>query len=66
MAKTELKPCPYRVHGERRASLTVSGEYYYNETFLPCMGAECPAFDERKTMCWRDGTGMDMRRADNG
>lgn len=40
----KLKPCPYRVHGERTPSLTVSGEYYYNETFMPCMGAECACY----------------------
>lgn len=34
---SELMPCPYRVHGERTMSLTVAGEYYYNEYFMPCM-----------------------------
>ena len=42
----ELKPCPYRVHGEMRASLTVQGEFYYNETFMPCMGKECVCYKE--------------------
>ena len=37
----ELKPCPYRIHGEMRSSLTVQGEFDYNETFMPCMGKEC-------------------------
>lgn len=40
----KLKPCPYRVHGERTPSLTVSGEYYYNETFMPCMGDKCACY----------------------
>lgn len=41
---SELKPCPFRVHGERVASLTVTGEYYYNETFMPCMQKACACF----------------------
>ena len=40
----KLKPCPFRVHGERNASWTVTGEYYYNETFMPCMGERCAAY----------------------
>lgn len=53
----ELKPCPYRVHGERRASFTVAGEYYYNETFMPCMGKECACFEEDhgEAYCTRNG-----------
>ena len=39
-----LKPCPYRVHGVRRASWTVDGEYSYSESFMPCMGFECACF----------------------
>lgn len=39
-----LKPCPYRVHGERRASWTINGGYNYSESFMPCMGFECACF----------------------
>lgn len=38
----KLKPCPFRVHGERTASATIQGEYYYNEFFMPCMGESVP------------------------
>ena len=41
----ELKPCPFRVHGEQKASLTVPNEFYYNETFMPCMGEKCACYD---------------------
>lgn len=41
---TEIKPCPFRVHGEKKASLTVAGEYYYNEYFMPCLRKECPCY----------------------
>lgn len=33
----KLKPCPWRIHGERTASLTIAGEYFYNEYSMPCM-----------------------------
>ena len=60
----KLKPCPYRVHGERVSSLTVAGEYYYNEIFMPCMRNECPCFHENggDTYCDRNGTPMRMKR----
>ena len=55
--KIELKPCPFRIHGERIASMTVYGEFYYDETFMPCMGEKCICYyydsgDEIK--CYRD------------
>ena len=57
---SELKPCPYRVHGERTMSLTVAGEYYYNECFMPCMGKECACFhcDGDDAYCDRNGAYM--------
>ena len=59
---SKLKPCPYRVHGERRVSLTVSGEYYYNEYFMPCMGKECACFhtDFNEAYCDRNGAYMKL------
>lgn len=50
--------CPFRVHGEKTASLTVAGEYYYNETFMPCMKKECPVFleDCGSMYCFRNNT----------
>lgn len=53
---SELKPCPYRVHGERTASLTVPGEYFYRETFEWCIGERCPCFSRigNSLMCNRD------------
>lgn len=53
---SKLKPCPFRVHGERTASLTIPGEFYYNETFMPCMGGECACFYEigKEYRCMRD------------
>ena len=56
----ELKPCPFRVHGERTYSLTVTGEYFYNETFMPCMGEDCPAFKKSDTICINYGANYDM------
>ena len=55
----KLKPCPWRIHGERTASLTVAGEYFYNEYFMPCMGEKCPAYFDGT--CKRDGANFDMR-----
>ena len=54
---TKLKPCPYRVHKEQRKSLTIEGEYFYNETFMPCMQHKCPCFhcDCGDAYCDRDG-----------
>ena len=62
MTERELKPCPYRIHGERRASLTVEGEFYYNETFMPCMGNECACYNESpdEVYCDRNGAHMPM------
>ena len=66
----ELKPCPFRVHGERTpfrvhgertASLTVAGEFYYNETFMPCMGKECACFHEDSVDAYCDRNGAFMR-----
>lgn len=58
----ELKPCPFRVHGERTASLTVVGEYNYNEIFMPCMGEKCPAFRPGDNICTNYGANYDMNR----
>ena len=61
----ELKPCPYRVHGERKMSLTVAGEYYYNEYFMPCMKKECACFhDGDDPYCDRNGAYMRLRRGE--
>ena len=63
----KLKPCPFRVHGERTASLTVAGEYYYNEVFMPCMGSECACFHDNcdDPYCDRNGAYMRMKRGEN-
>ena len=60
-----LKPCPFRIHGERKESLTVAGEFYYNETFMPCMGEECACFNKRDSVdayCDRNGAFMLMTK----
>ena len=59
---SELKPCPYRVYGERRASLTVAGEFYYNEYFAPCIERECDCFrvDCGDAYCTRNGAYMKL------
>ena len=59
---SDLKPCPYRVHGERKASLTMTGEYYYNEYFMPCMGKSCACFhiDRDEAYCDRNGAYMKL------
>lgn len=64
MSKKKLKPCPFRVHGERTPSLTIEGAYYYNETFMPCMGKECPCFHEDSVdaYCDRNGAFMTMTK----
>lgn len=53
--KIKLKLCPFRVHGEREPSLTIEGAYYYSETFMPCMGKECPAFWVKEEYSYRLG-----------
>lgn len=59
---SELKPCPYRVHGERTSSLTISGEFYYNEYFMPCMKKKCACFhtDCDEAYCDRNGAYMKL------
>jgi len=57
----ELKPCPFRVHGERKASCTIPEEYYYNETFMPCMKRECPCYHEDTGDAWCDRNGAYMK-----
>ena len=63
---SELKPCPFRVHGERTASLTVEGEYYYNETFMPCMRSECACFHNNYDDPYCDRNGSYMKLAQKG
>lgn len=55
-----LKPCPFRVRGERKASCTVAGEYSYREWFMPCMGKECACFHhvDDDAYCDRNGAYM--------
>ena len=62
--KIKLKPRPFRVHGEREPSLTIEGAYYYNETFMPCMGEECACFKEDSVdaYCDRNGAFMTMTK----
>ena len=64
MSKRELKSCPFRIHGERRESLTVAGEFFYNETFMPCMGKECACYKEDSVdaYCDRNGAFMTMTK----
>lgn len=59
---SELKPCPYRVYGERRASMTIAGEYFYNEYFMPCMMRDCACFhiDCGDAYCDRNGSYMKL------
>lgn len=64
---SKLKPCPYRVHGERTMSLTVAGEYYYNEYFMPCMEKECACFhDGDDAYCDRNGAYMILTERRDG
>lgn len=65
MSEQKLKPCPFRVHGRRVPSLTVEGEYFYNEIFMPCMGEDCPAFQKSDHTCTNYGANYDMRRKNN-
>lgn len=54
--KNELKPCPFRIYGERRSSATVPGEYTYIEQFMQCMGDKCACYEEfgDEIRCKRD------------
>ncbi len=61
---SSLKLCPFRVHGERTQSLTVRGEYFYNEFFMPCMGDKCAAYFDGK--CMKDGANFAMLEAEEG
>ena len=51
-----LKPCPFRIHGVRTASFTVAGEFFYKESFMPCMGEDCACYrdDGDEIRCYRD------------
>ena len=64
---SKLKPCPFRVHGERVMSLTVAGEYYYNEIFMPCMEKECACFhrDGDEAYCERNGAYMRLTKVEH-
>lgn len=66
MPNDKLKPCPYRVHGEYTMSLTVEGEYFYNEYFMPCMEKECVCFyrDGDGAYCNRDDTYMKLTKGE--
>ena len=57
----ELKPCPYRVRGERIASCTIDGEYSYIEAFMHCMKWECPCYHEDCGDAWCDRNGAYMK-----
>ena len=61
-----LKSCPYRIHGERTMSLTIQGEYYYNEFFMPCLGVKCACFhdDGNDAYCDRNGAYMSLTRGE--
>lgn len=60
----ELKLCPWRICGEKRMSLTISGEYTYTEMFMPCMREECACFhrDGDDVYCDRNGAYMRLTR----
>ena len=57
----DLKPCPFRVYGEKVMS-TVVGEFFYRETFMPCMQDGCPCFhgDCGDAYCDRNGAYMKL------
>lgn len=63
---TELKPCPYRVYGERRASATIHGEYTYAEYFMPCLKKACPCFYADCGDYWCDRNGSYLRLGKEG
>ena len=52
----KLKPCPFRIHGERVQSATAEGEFYYNETFMPCIGNKCACYADigDEIRCYRE------------
>lgn len=51
-----LKPCPFRIHGEKSMSPLVKEEFVYNETFMPCMGEKCACYYDAgdEIRCCRD------------
>jgi len=63
----ELKPCPFRIHGERRMSATMPGEYYYNESFMPCMRDRCACYMDtgEEIRCNRDHLYLVIGRRDD-
>lgn len=48
--------CPFRIHGQKIASLTIAGECYYSEHFMPCLEKRCPVFrvDCGDAYCYRN------------
>ena len=72
---SNLKPCPFRIYGDRRASLLIEGECYYREYFMPCMEEACSCFhrDGDDAYCDRNGAyrrltrgGQDDQRKKDG
>jgi len=63
-----LKPCPFRIYGAKQMSLTIPGEYFYRETFMPCMGDDCPCYKEEGNdiKCYRDNMAFDLRMKEDG
>lgn len=62
MTEERIKPCPFRVYGERVNSLMVEGEYFYKEYFMPCLRENCPCFhkDCGDYYCDRNGAYMKL------
>ena len=62
MGMDNLKPCPFRYHGDM--SLTAEGEYHYKDVFAPCLQEECPCFHVNygDAYCDRNGAYMKLGR----
>ena len=57
-----MSVCPWRIHGERTQSLTVAGEYFYNEYFMPCLGDECPCYENGE--CCREYRRFNLKESE--
>ena len=57
MTEKKVKPCPYRVYSERRASATIAGEYVYQEHFMPCYREKCACYYDNgeEILCLKNG-----------
>ena len=67
MTQEKIKPCPYRVYQEKRASATNAFEYVIQEHFMPCYRERCACYYDNgeSVVCLKGDLCLyDRRKAD--